>query len=395
MNILVLNCGSSSIKYQLFDSGTWQALLSGAVERIGEDSGRLKQSYRIDGNELETFERAIEVRDHEAAFGAIDLAMSDCAVRWPIDAIGHRVVHGGETFHCPVRIDASVVDAIGKMIPLAPLHNPPNLEGIEVTRSRWFGLPQVAVFDTAFHQTMPPVSARYAIAENLYREHGVRRYGFHGISHSYVSRRAAAFLELPLERCNLITLHLGNGASACAIRHGKSVDTTMGMTPLEGLVMGTRSGDIDPGIVFYLAREAGLSVDDIDALLNRRSGLIGVCDSNDMREIKQRADAGDPAARLAIDLFCHRLRKTIGAYAAELGRLDAVVFTGGIGGNAAFVRQQTCADLEILNIELDEALNNEGAECERAISSARSGAVLVIPTNEELEIAQLTLEQLT
>jgi acetate kinase len=308
-------------------------------------------------------------------------------------AIGHRVVHGGETFQAPTLIDKRVLDGIRAMIPLAPLHNPPNLEGIEVARRLFPRIPQVAVFDTAFHQTMPPEAYRYAVPEFLYRDHRVRRYGFHGSSHQYVSKRAAAFLDRPIERTNLITLHLGNGASAAAIRDGRCVDTSMGMTPLEGLVMGTRSGDIDPAIHFYLCRQLGYDVDDVDRLLNKESGLLGLAGVNDMREIHRLAQVGEPGAALARDLFAHRLRKYIGAYFAELGRVDAVVFTGGIGENDAWMRDRTCGNLSALGIRVDPAANRAASPTERTISPPGSATqVLVIPTNEELEIAQQVWE---
>jgi acetate kinase len=288
-------------------------------------------------------------------------------------------------------VDDRVMAVIREMIPLAPLHNPANLAGIEVASRLFPQTPQVAVFDTAFHQTMPPASYRYALPEYLYREHRVRRYGFHGTSHAFVSRRAAAFLGKPADACNLITFHLGNGASAAAVRHGRCVDTSMGMTPLEGLVMGSRCGDIDPAIHFFLADNLGLDNGQLEDLFNRRSGLVGLCGVNDMREIRRRAETGDDRARLAIDVFCHRLKKYLGAYYAELGWLDAVVFTGGIGENDASVRAQTCAGLEELGLRLDTAANASDHTGERRVSSPRSRvAVLVIPTNEELEIALQT-----
>jgi acetate kinase len=290
-------------------------------------------------------------------------------------------------------VDEGVVAAIRGMIPLAPLHNPANLEGIQVALRLFPGVPQVAVFDTAFHQTMAPAAYRYAIPENLYREQRVRRYGFHGTSHAYVSRRAAALLGRDPADCNLITLHLGNGASAAAVRGGRSIDTSMGLTPLEGLVMGTRCGDLDPAIPFKLARNLGMDIAVLDDLLNRRSGLRGLCGANDMREIHRRIGQGDPAAALALDVFCHRLRKYLGAYWVELGRLDALVFTGGIGENDAEVRTRTCAGLEGMGIWLDAAANQVCAQVERPISEAGSPvAVLVIPTKEELEIARQALE---
>jgi acetate kinase len=293
-------------------------------------------------------------------------------------------------------VEDSVVEAIRDMIPLAPLHNPANLAGIEVARRLFPQVPQVAVFDTAFHQTMPPSSYCYAIPDYLYREHRVRRYGFHGTSHGYVAKRAAAFLDKPLADCNLITLHLGNGASAAAIRGGESLDTSMGLTPLEGLVMGTRCGDIDPAIHFYLGSRLGLDLDALDELLNRESGLLGLCGVNDMREIHRRVDDGDERAELAIEIFCHRLKKYLGAYYALLGRVDAVVFTGGIGENDADVRERTCVGMEDLGIRLDAAANLSSHRGERAVSDPASRVkVLVIPTNEELQIALESFERIT
>jgi len=295
----------------------------------------------------------------------------------------------------PIQYDEPVIAAIRAMIPLAPLHNPANLDGIEVARQLLPSVPQVAVFDTAFHKTMPPAAYRYALPEHLYRNYQVRRYGFHGTSHRYVAGEAARLLGKPLEQCNLITLHLGNGASAAAIREGLSVDTSMGMTPLEGLVMGTRSGDIDPAIPFYLQRVAGMDNGQIERLLNRQSGLTGLCGANDMREIHKRADNGDEAAQLALDVTGHRLKKYIGAYYALLGRVDAVVFTGGIGENDVALRAQVCEGLQGLGIQLDPVANVDASREARRISPSDSPVpVLVIPTDEELEIARQTLSVL-
>jgi acetate kinase len=305
------------------------------------------------------------------------------------------VVHGGEAFHAPTLVDDDVIAAIRKMIPLAPLHNPANLDGILVARELFPGVPQVAVFDTAFHQTMPRTAYRYAIPRYLYREHHVRRYGFHGTSHHFVAKQAAAMLGKPLSHCNLITLHLGNGASATAIRDGASIDTSMGMTPLEGLVMGSRCGDIDPAVHFYLYRQLGFDNDTLDDLLNRQSGLLGLCGVNDMREVHRLAESGDEDAELALGVTCHRLKKYIGAYAAILGRVDALVFTGGIGENDAAVRECACAELAHLGVELDIDAN-AGVQGEAGwVSRRESGvAVLVVPTDEELEIARQARETL-
>jgi len=396
VKVLVLNCGSSSIKYQLFHGEDWRVLAAGSVSRIGEAEGELKASWTNSDGESESCSESLRIPGHQEGLERIADGLKERGVLADVSelrAVGHRVVHGGEAFHCPTLIDEEVIGAIRDMIPLAPLHNPANLAGIEVARRLFPSVPQVAVFDTAFHQTMPPASYRYAIPEYLYREHRVRRYGFHGTSHHYVAKRAAALLGRSLAECNLITLHLGNGASATAIRNGRSLDTSMGLTPLEGLVMGTRCGDIDPAIHFYVAEHLGLDNDALDALLNRRSGLLGLCGANDMREVHRRADSGDERAELAIDVFCHRLRKYLGAYWAELGRVDAVVFTGGIGENDEQVRARTCAGLENLGIQLDETANQTPERRERSISAGTSLVkVLVIPTNEELEIARQAFE---
>ncbi len=321
MKVLVLNSGSSSIKFQLFRSDDWRVLASGAVARIGEALGEFKGQWRDDLDQVQGFTVHLPIPDHREGLEHIAARLRESGVLGDMSelgAVGHRVVHGGEAFQRPTRVDEGVVAAIRGMIPLAPLHNPANLEGIQVALRLFPGVPQVAVFDTAFHQTMAPAAYRYAIPENLYREQRVRRYGFHGTSHAYVSRRAAALLGRDPADCNLITLHLGNGASAAAVRGGRSIDTSMGLTPLEGLVMGTRCGDLDPAIPFYLARNLGMDIAVLDDLLNRRSGLLGLCGANDMREIHRRIGQGDPAAALALDVFCHRLRKYLGAYWVEL-----------------------------------------------------------------------------
>ena len=396
MKVLVLNSGSSSIKYQLFQSDNWQVLAAGAVNRIGEARGDFQGRWRDEGGREHRFELVLPIAHHGAGLELMADRLRESGVLADLGelvAIGHRVVHGGEAFQRPTRVDEGVIAVIRDMIPLAPLHNPANLEGIEVAIRLFPGVPQVAVFDTAFHQTMPPAAYRYALPENLYRQHRVRRYGFHGSSHAYVSRRAAALLGQAPRDCNCITLHLGNGASAAAVRGGESIDTSMGLTPLEGLVMGTRCGDLDPAIPFYLAKNLGMDNQALDDLLNRRSGLLGLCGVNDMREIHRRIAQGDPTAVLALEVFCHRLRKYLGAYWIELGRLDALVFTGGIGENDAVVRARTCAGLEGMGILLDEAANQAGGNSERRVSRSESPvAVLVIPTNEELEIARQSLE---
>lgn len=400
MKVLVLNSGSSSIKYQLFRIDDWQALASGLVARIGEPEGEIKLSWRDDADATQARQESLPIPSHEQGIERIIRALRDTGVLTDVTelaAIGHRVVHGGVRFKQPALIDDAVIAAIRAVVPLAPLHNPGHLAGIEAARAHFPGVPAVAVFDTAFHQTMPPEAYRYAIPEMLYTEHRIRRYGFHGTSHQYVAKRAALWLGTPLAQCNLITLHLGNGASATAIRAGQCVDTSMGLTPLEGLVMGTRSGDIDPAVVIYLCKHLGLNADGLDRLFNRQSGLLGLCGVNDMREIDRLAAAGDERAELAIALTTHRLKKYIGAYYAELGSVDALVFTGGIGENAVEIRRRACAGLERLGIVLDDARNAEThAHGERDISAAVSDVrVLVVPTNEELEIAQQALRTVT
>ena len=401
--VLVLNTGSSSIKYQLFDmpegSGEPQqgdpvdrghkVLASGVVERIGEAGARL--THRAgDADPLVVEDR---VADHsegfERVFGAFGAAGEPIG---ELAGIGHRVVHGGDRLTAPTLVDEGTIRAIADQVPLAPLHNPSNLLGIRIAMASFPDTPQVAVFDTAFHQTMPPRAWRYALPADLAAELRIRRYGFHGTSHAYVSRKAAEHLGRPAAELNLITLHLGNGASVAAVAGGRCIDTSMGMTPLEGLVMGTRSGDLDPAVVFYLHREAGLSVDDIDDLLNKRSGMLGLAGANDLREVGRRAADGDQAATEALDVYCYRIRKYVGAYAAALGRLDALVFTAGVGENNDGVRAGVCQDLEGLGVTLNPKRNRARSGRPRTISADDAPvAVLVVPTNEELEIAEQTL----
>lgn len=395
MKVLVLNSGSSSIKFQLFDSAGWRSLASGSVSRIGETEGEIRTQWLDAGGHQEIQDDHIPIPNHQGGIDRIIEGLRRGGMLTDLSeltAIGHRVVHGGERFRSPTVVDDDVAGAIRDMIPLAPLHNPANLNGIEVARRLFPQVPSVAVFDTAFHQTMPRTAYRYAVPEYLYREHRVRRYGFHGTSHRYVGERAAALLGKAFHQCNLITLHLGNGASATAIRGGKSIDTSMGMTPLEGLVMGTRCGDIDPAIHFFLCENLGLDNETLEDLLNRQSGLLGLCGANDMREIQRRAEEGDDRAELAIGITAHRLKKYIGAYYAELGRVDAIVFTGGIGENDADMRCRACEDLEGLGIKLDDSANLAPERGERRISTPDSRVqVLVVPTNEELAIAQQAL----
>lgn len=371
MTVLVLNCGSSSLKYAVVEPDSGRQLADGIVERIGDDGGPA---------------------DHEAAlrlaFDALAGAGHDLDGLGLV-AVGHRVVHGGPDLHEPTIVDDALLERIEQLSPLAPLHNPPALLGIRVARRVLPDLPHVAVFDTAFFHDLPPDAATYAIDREVAAQWHIRRYGFHGTSHAFVSRQAAEFLEEPLESLSQIVLHLGNGASASAIVGGRPVDTTMGLTPMEGLVMGTRSGDIDPGVIMYLWRTAGMTVEDIETLLNKRSGVSGLCGEIDFRELHKRIDAGDESALLAYDVYIHRLRKYIGAYLALLGRTDVITFTAGVGENDAAVRLDALSGLAPLGIEIDEHLNESPARGPRRISAEMSPVtVLVIPTDEELAIAR-------
>ncbi|MBA0051640.1 acetate kinase [Streptomyces sp. AJS327] len=390
--VLVLNSGSSSVKYQLLDMETETRLAVGLVERIGEGASRLAHTPLSTGGGQRV--QRTPVADHEAALKAVaeELAADGLGLDSPrLAAIGHRVVHGGLRFTEPALIDEEVIAEIERLVPVAPLHNPANLTGIRTARALRPTLPQVAVFDTAFHASMPEYAARYAIDARIADEHRIRRYGFHGTSHAYVARRAARLLDRDPAGLNLIVLHLGNGASASAVRGGRCVDTSMGLTPLEGLVMGTRSGDIDPAVVFHLGRVAGMSMDEVDTLLNRHSGLAGLCGDNDMREIRRRIDAGDAAAQLAFNVYTHRLRKYVGAYHAVLGRVDAVVFTAGVGENSPPVREAAVAGLDAFGLAVDPELNTRDSAEPRLVSPAGARvAVAVVPTDEELEIAQQT-----
>ena len=390
--ILVINSGSSSIKYQLLDLETDTLVARGVVERIGEDEGIVTHRLATDHGDEELHDRR-SVPDHDEGFRAILDPLTERGLLSELAGIGHRVVHGGERYDAPTVVDDDDVVTIRELTPLAPLHNPPNARGIEVARELRPDVPHVAVFDTSFHRTMPPHAFRYAIPNRYYREYDVRRYGMHGTSHRYVARRACSELGVDPDVTNLITAHLGNGASMTAVAGGRSVDTSMGLSPLEGLVMGTRSGDLDPTIVFHLQREAGMTPDDVESMLNHDSGLKGLCGQNDVRTIEERADAGDSEAQLALDVFCYRIRKYIGAYTAALGRLDVLVFTAGIGEHSPTVRRRVCAGLEVLGIALDEERNAAAGDGVQRVSVDGSQVtVLVVPTNEEREIAEQTLE---
>mgnify|MGYP003493681394 FL=1 len=388
--ILVVNSGSSSIKYQLIDAVTEERFASGLIERIGEESGRIE--HQRGGDRVE---QDLVIPDHAAGFSALLDAFERAGT--PNDdlgivAVGHRVVQGGSRFVEPTVITDEVGEEILALGELAPLHNPGHYQAIVAARAAFPAVPHVAVFDTAFHQSMPDRAYTYAIDASVAQEHGLRRYGFHGISHLVVSRRAAAFLERPVSSLKQIVLHLGNGASACAIDGGRSIDTSMGLTPLEGLAMGTRSGDIDPGLMLHLLRN-GMNTEQLDALLNKRSGLVGLAGSNDFRDVRAAAESGNDAARLAIEVYVHAIRRYLGAYLLELGGADAIVFTAGVGENAADLRAAVCADLEWFGVRLDAARNEAVARGARLISEDDSRvAVLVVPTDEEAEIARQTWE---
>lgn len=391
-HVLVVNCGSSSIKYQLVNVDSGAAAAKGLVERIGEANSLLAHSTDAATHEVEA-----PLADHEAGLRAV---LDAFATHGPsltdsdVVAIGHRVVHGGPRFSAPAVVTDEVEAAIADLIPLAPLHNPANLEGIRVARRVFPDLPSVAVFDTAFHSTLPEHAYRYAIDREVADRLSIRRYGFHGTSHAFVARQTAETLGRPVESLNTIVLHLGNGASASAVAGGRCIDTSMGLTPLEGLVMGTRSGDLDPAVVFHLARVGGMSLDQIDTLLNKASGMIGLTGQNDLRQVWATTESDDTAAadaaRTALELYAYRIRKYIGAYAAALGRVDAIAFTAGVGENDYRVRALALQGLDtLLGVELDASRNAVRRPDPRVISTDTSRvAVLVVPTNEELEIAR-------
>ncbi len=405
MNILVLNCGSSSVKFQIIETDLDlikangdKLLASGVIERVGSQS-----LISLQATGQPKLRLAAPLRDHRAAIDYVirwiistDSKIHDINSLADIHAIGHRVVHGGEKFTVSVKIDEQVIEEIEDSIDLAPLHNPANLKGIIAARDLFGpGIPQVAVFDTAFHSTMPETSYLYAIPYQFYRRHKIRRYGFHGTSHRYVAYRYRQIMNIEREKVNIITLHLGNGCSACAIQKGDSLDTSMGFTPLEGLVMGTRGGDLDPSIIEYIHHKEGMSIPEIDTVLNKQSGLLGISGlTNDMRELlAEEKEHDDRRARLAITMFCTRVKKYIGAYLAEMGGADAIVFTGGIGENSAVIRERICNGLSWMGLKLDinknTALTN-GKEGEiTTVDSKIKG--FVIPTNEELLIARDTV----
>ena len=398
MKILVINTGSSSIKYQLFDMTQHEVLSSGLVERIGEAMGRIKHKIRPDSPKEKEIIREETFADHRAGLKTavalltdpVDGVIKDQA---EIQAIGHRVVHGGESFQASTLINDQVLEAIKENTPLAPLHNPANIIGVETARALFPDAAQVGVFDTAFHQTLPPQAYMYALPAEMYEKHRIRKYGFHGTSHKYVAAEAAAMLGLATDQANLVTIHLGNGGSITAVRGGKSVDTSMGLTPLAGLIMGARSGDIDPAIPKFLSDNLNMNIAEIDDMLNKQSGLKGICGSNDMRDIHKEIAAGNDKARTALEMYCYRIKFYLGAYMAVLGKVDALVFTAGIGENDPDVREMVCSGLENLGVAVDPAKNHGPSREPREIQADNANVkIFVIPTNEELEIARQTLE---
>ena len=395
MNILVINCGSSSLKYQLIDMNGEEVLAKGLVERIGIEGSRIK--HDTTGKERVIIEEPM--KDHKRALELVLEAIVDekyGAIKSmdEIGAVGHRVVHGGEDFSSSTIIDDEVMKAIENNIELAPLHNPANIMGIEACKELMPEVPMVAVFDTAFHQTIPADNYIYALPYELYEKYKIRRYGFHGTSHKYVSQRAAEILGKDIRDLNIVTAHLGNGSSVTAVEGGKSVDTSMGFTPLEGLAMGTRSGDIDPAIIPFIMEKEGLSFEEVNQMLNKSSGVLGISGiSSDFRDLEIAADEGNQRAKLALEVFANRVKKYIAAYAAQMCRIDVLVFTAGIGENSASMRELICDGLECLNIIIDKELNEQASGKEAIISKNIGGVtIMVIPTNEELMIARDTLE---
>ena len=393
MKILVLNCGSSSVKYKLIDTAGDVTIAEGGVEKIGLDDGFLKFKRNDGSKEILNLGNT----DHKGAVSAILNLLTDakegCIASFAeIDAVGHRVVHGGEKFNKSVLITSEVIDKVKECYDIAPLHNPANITGIEAISALMPDVPQVAVFDTAFHQTMPAKSYLYALPYKYYKEDGVRRYGFHGTSHRYVSTRVCEFLGVDIEKQRIITCHVGNGGSITAVKYGKSIDTSMGLTPTEGLMMGTRVGDIDPGAITFLMGKHNLSAADIQRIINKESGVAGVSEiSSDMREIEAAVNAGNERAILALEMYEQRILKYVGAYAAEMGGVDIIVFTGGVGENQTGVRENVCKPLAFMGVEIDAALN-AGIRGKEAVISTPSSrvTVCVIPTDEEKMIAQDT-----
>lgn len=392
MKILVINCGSSSLKYQLFDMDNESVLAKGLVERIGIEGSQIKHTK----TGMDAVVHITPIPDHKVAIKLVLDALLDKnhGVLKSLDelsAVGHRVVHGAEEFATSVKIDAKVMEALKRCIPLAPLHNPANIMGIEAVTEALPNIPQVGVFDTAFHQTMPPHAFIYGVPYKYYEQYKIRRYGFHGTSHKFVSQRAAEMLGQPIEKLKIVTCHLGNGSSITAVDGGKSIDTSMGFTPLAGVLMGTRSGDVDPALLPFIAKAENLNLDDVDALLNKKSGLLGISElSSDLRDVESAAEKGDAHAKLAEDVLNYGVKKFIGAYAAAMGGIDVLVFTAGVGENSASTRAAVCEGLEFLGIKIDPAKNDmRGKEMDISADGSKV-RVLVIPTNEELMIARDT-----
>ncbi|MXV17228.1 acetate/propionate family kinase [Hufsiella ginkgonis] len=395
MNIFVVNSGSSSIKYQVFKMPATEPVCSGLVDRIGLEGSTISYKTNVNGTG-QSVSNTLDIPDHEAGLELVSqlLTHRDTGVISnpdEIQVVGHRVVHGGEYFKTTTRITPDLKQQLKSTFHLAPLHNPPAYSGIEVAEKIFKKAAQVAVFDTAFFQSLPPKAYRYAIPNNFYNEHNIRVYGFHGTSHRYVSALAAEYLQKPSGK--LITLHLGNGCSMSAVKNGQAVDTTMGFGPLEGLIMGTRSGAIDPTVIFYLVDQLGYDIHQVSNLLNKRSGMLGLTGYSDMRDVTRAMQEGNAEAALAYDLYAYRIKKYIGSYAAVLNGLDAVIFTAGVGENDALIRKLVCADLDYLGIQLDEEKNGSREKGIREINTAASGVkILVVPTNEELEIAKQCYE---
>jgi acetate kinase len=394
MNILVLNCGSSSIKYKLFNMDAKTVLASGTIEKIGLKGSFLRFNDK-DGNKV-ILEG--EILEHQAGIeyilGVLTSKKFGCISSLKeIDAVGHRVVHGGEQFNKSVLITDQVIAQVVECIDLAPLHNPPNLDGIYAVKELMGEIPQVAVFDTAFHQTMPAKSFLYGLPYSLYEKYAIRRYGFHGTSHRYVSKRAAEIAGIPCENSRIISCHLGNGGSLAAVVNGQSIDTSMGMTPVEGLLMGTRCGDVDPGVISYIMDKEKIGTQAISTLINKHSGLLGISGvSSDMREVLGAAGEGNERAKLAIEVFIHKVKKYIGSYAALMGGADIILFTGGIGENNAALREQICSGMEYMGVKIDSAINDATRGDEAFISTGDSAVkVLVVPTDEEFMIAADTM----
>ncbi len=398
MLVLVLNSGSSSVKYQVIDTEREESRVTGQVERIGSGGAILSQLRHADGQRLK--ETASILDHHDAIRAILDLVEDPergvLGVGHRLDAVGHRVVHGGERFKTATVLDDSVEEGIRDCMDLAPLHNPHNLAGILAARRRMPETPQVAVFDTAFHATLPPPAFHYALPYVLYHRHRIRRYGFHGTSHRHVLRRTAMILDRAPEALKLVSVHLGNGASACAIRDGQSIDTSMGFTPLEGLVMGTRSGDVDPAVILHVMAREEIPAGDAGALLNKHSGLLGISGiSGDMRDLLLEEEKGNERARLALDVYCYRVRKYIGAYAAALEGLDAIAFTGGVGENAASIRSRCLAGLSFLGVDTDQRANSRLTGGEEGVFHQGATALVVVRSGEEITIARETERVLT